>query len=925
MTFKKLTGVRWWKFDFHAHTPEVGDTSKQQHPLIAEQWLTQFMEAETDCIVVSDHPSCYGIDLLRQTYKQMKTIAEAELFPNGFRPLTLFPCIEISICDSVQISGIFDPEVTKSLLKEVLIKVGSPMESKGRTSVVSQKSIPEVLEIIRDAGGIAVPFNLNGTDKKIFVGKSFQDPMEFVVELISDEAEYPKFCRRKLLEIAKTSKVNDPFSHQATPPDNRYVWVKMETPNLEGLKSALWKSNGISVARSEIMPTNFDPLQVPEHFISSIEINHVRFLGREKKAVFPLSPCLNVIVGDRETGKSTVIHALRLAMQRGAEVTSFDNDCQTVQDFWHFCKFYTTRRSSGALLHQTRVIINWMHNGNPWRVMWKAAKQECSLIEEEKEGKWQPAENQSLSYIWFPLKIYSQGQIAELAVSGRKLLMQQIDQVAGVDTIRQDLIDSAYRIQTLGEKNRELVAKMNQIPEIQRQIIEKQKKLMLFSLNNKSDKLEKDYNRAVRQTREIHHYVEQLKSVVSELRACCDKVLPDDWLPTLFDSSNGVDAGVLQWRKSLDQSIRSLTQQIMTEADYLQQVANTVKQDPRLKIWSEAAAQIGEDYRDVKNRLAKNVECLDDFARLRKEVWWLQRREKDLMELQEEQTEISEEYKAEYLKLCQLHRKLTAVRQTFIDKHLKHNAYVQIHIVPLGFDADSLRTELQDLLEIGKGKFDEDLLKVDGVGSEPQGLLKRWLTADKEDQANLNAKLTYLRELKHYILEPDEAADLQDEFRSELRNLLQRPEFQDRVMTWFPEDDLEINFRRGSEWLPIAQGTRGERSAAMLAFLLSFGEEPLVLDQPEDDLDNQLIYDLLVKQIRENKLRRQLLIVTRNADIVVGGEAEMVHVMDNRDGQCYVKQSGTLQNEGICEEICKVMDGGNEAFQRWGERLKRDV
>ena len=48
----------------------------------------------------------------------------------------------------------------------------------------------------------------------------------------------------------------------------------------------------------------------------------------------------------------------------------------------------------------------------------------------------------------------------------------------------------------------------------------------------------------------------------------------------------------------------------------------------------------------------------------------------------------------------------------------------------------------------------------------------------------------------------------------------------------------------------ITQASAGQRSAAMLAFLLAHGEEPLVLDQPEGDLDNHLIYDLIVRQIQ---------------------------------------------------------------------------
>ena len=107
----------------------------------------------------------------------------------------------------------------------------------------------------------------------------------------------------------------------------------------------------------------------------------------------------------------------------------------------------------------------------------------------------------------------------------------------------------------------------------------------------------------------------------------------------------------------------------------------------------------------------------------------------------------------------------------------------------------------------------------------------------------------------------------------------------------------------------------------MLAFLLAHGEEPLVLDQPEDDLDNHLIYDLVVRQIRENKFRRQIIVVTHNPNIVVNGDAEMIHALAFDGGQCVVKQSGSLQEEAIRDEVCRVMEGGREAFRRRYRRL----
>jgi hypothetical protein len=98
----------------------------------------------------------------------------------------------------------------------------------------------------------------------------------------------------------------------------------------------------------------------------------------------------------------------------------------------------------------------------------------------------------------------------------------------------------------------------------------------------------------------------------------------------------------------------------------------------------------------------------------------------------------------------------------------------------------------------------------------------------------------------------------------------------------------------------------------------------LVLDQPEDDLDNHLIYGLVVQQIRSNKLRRQLIIVTHNPNIVVNGDAELIHVLDFNN-QCFVKLTGSLQDRTMREEVCQVMEGGKEAFERRYQRLGREV
>ena len=81
-------------------------------------------------------------------------------------------------------------------------------------------------------------------------------------------------------------------------------------------------------------------------------------------------------------------------------------------------------------------------------------------------------------------------------------------------------------------------------------------------------------------------------------------------------------------------------------------------------------------------------------------------------------------------------------------------------------------------------------------------------------------------------------------------------------------------------------GSPGERSAAMLAFTLSYGDSPLVLDQPEDDLDSALVSELIVTQFRDARWKRQLIVVTHEANIPVNTDAERTTALESSGALC---------------------------------------
>lgn len=133
--------------------------------------------------------------------------------------------------------------------------------------------------------------------------------------------------------------------------------------------------------------------------------------------------------------------------------------------------------------------------------------------------------------------------------------------------------------------------------------------------------------------------------------------------------------------------------------------------------------------------------------------------------------------------------------------------------------------------------------------------------------------------------------------------------------------------------------TPGKQAVFALELILSKhdSEWPLLIDQPEDDLDSRSIYDSIVPKIRELKKRRQIIMVSHDANMVVGSDSEEVIIVNrhgkdrkNKDGRYFDYLSGSLENtmlfddgseitllsQGVREHCCVILDGGEEAFAK---------
>ncbi len=129
-----------------------------------------------------------------------------------------------------------------------------------------------------------------------------------------------------------------------------------------------------------------------------------------------------------------------------------------------------------------------------------------------------------------------------------------------------------------------------------------------------------------------------------------------------------------------------------------------------------------------------------------------------------------------------------------------------------------------------------------------------------------------------------------------------------------------IELLHGDQYKPSSSLSTGQKCTSILPILLLESASPLLIDQPEDNLDNSFIYDTIVEKLRKIKTQRQLIFITHNPNVVVLGNSDMVFVMESDGKVARIAKSGTVDE---CKTpIVKSLEGGKQAFEMRRERYK---
>jgi DNA repair exonuclease SbcCD ATPase subunit len=216
-----------------------------------------------------------------------------------------------------------------------------------------------------------------------------------------------------------------------------------------------------------------------------------------------------------------------------------------------------------------------------------------------------------------------------------------------------------------------------------------------------------------------------------------------------------------------------------------------------------------------------------------------------------------------------------------------------------------------DVIEQGERKKFKEMLDNKLVGLPRQWHAKGYTSMISEYYTPIEfAEVIKSANIESFIsagFEQDEGIDIISHLSDNHEDIMQ-------IETCECKDLPKIYFDVQGVKKPIEDLSPGQRCTALLPIILLETDTPLIIDQPEDNLDNQFIFDLVVNTLRSLKECRQIIVATHNPNIPVSGDAENILVFKPDGSKGKLERNGSIDYEPIIEDVKTIMEGGEEAF-----------
>jgi len=683
----------------------------------------------------------------------------------------------------------------------------------------------------------------------------------------------PQYHRQRKVAIVNAQDVNSP-EDLSTP--GATCWIKMQSVSIEGLRQAFLDPDSRIRLASDPIPD--------EH----LELIGIAWQGGflDSQALH-FNENLNVLIGGRGTGKSTIVESLRYVLT----LEPLGQDARTTHD--------------GIIKHVLR-------NGTKISVFLQAHRPAKRIFSIERTIPNPPVVrdengqvlNTTPRDLLPQIEVYGQHEISELTKSPEKLthlLERFVEYDAGLVKRKSDLARALEksRSRTI-ELRRELQAIKDQLATLPAL----EETLVRFQQAGLEEKL-KQQSLLVREERILNTVpskIQPVEELVDELK----KLLPID---KAFLSDRALED--LPDRDTIKRNIpilESFEKAVRKAIDHLVTAVETARSEHQavLQEWDKRKTEVRAEYERILRELQKGKVDGEEFIRLRKRI-------EELRPLKEKQAT----FKAAVLEAEQTRRQLLAewndVTTSEYDQLSKAARRISSQLerrVQVAVDFQGEREPLYALMRdrIG-GRLQE---VIDQLQSRDAFSLKEFADTMRAGTGALQDKfhLTHAQAERLAAADEDVKMQIEELQLGHTTNILLNTAPENSPPSWQSLDDLST----------------GQKATAVLLLLLLESDAPLIVDQPEDDLDNRFITEGIVPRMRDEKRRRQFIFATHNANIPVLGDAELIAGLvasgEAAIGHASITSDhmGSIDTPTVRELVGELLEGGKEAFET--RRLK---
>lgn len=920
--------ARFYKSDLQMQTPVDStnwrglervnqQTSADERQTVATAYIRRCYEVGLEIIGVTDHnlnpPSCPSL------IPELRSAAAALASTFGYE-IAILPGFEVAvpIGGGVHVMCLFEPETSIEKVSEKLTTLGLPTDKRfvsGTPAPISQDSgftLDKLLHVVQDdpdTPGLVVMAHAVGnsgildskTIAKWWAESVIMENRVLCVELPKSREDYLSGQSSLIKSILQ----NDDTRFQRDHPiasimssdckalvksdhENNYIgfrhtWLKMGTPTIEGLRQAFLDHES-RVKFGDLRPE--DGYTYPR--LTSLSIEGATFLDDQ---VLNFSHNLNVIIGGSGTGKSTVAQYLRMLFDqassiRGGDVQANYTRClQTIRP--------STRLSVGVVLDGQLASVSTT-GSTPGTVTAPGS---------EIDGK-------AVAGV-FPVRFFGQREIYNIAEdrAATVALLDDLDR-SRLSALDRKVHELQTRYREAATAAQAVAPLKKELEEVAADLASKQVKVRRIEAEAAPFQALAAANLRLQMADELLEEGALSGAALLETRAVAKSEAPTLELAD-DDQLNSLRQSVAAAQAVLDAKVGAAVHEF-------QQAIDQLVNGELLRSLRQQAARLKEETAPVLADLAEKGIDLDQYESYRTEVRGL-KGEVETIGQRMTVAEASEESRIQLLaEIRDLWGEELAIRlesakslNVAVPRTRVGSPFVEVSVEPFGDDRafrrvlDGYRGDRRMISDDDWSAL-ADAVSTAATDASPTQTLAEWV---RQLRRGDDVAALAIRDSRH-------RQRVLDCFPESTLHELEIGRIPDRVRVLLRRED-------GSEAGDIEGGLSvGQKCTAVLALLLALDITPVVIDQPEDDIDNEFTFSEIVPLLRKVKEQRQLIIVTHDPNIPVNADAEMIHALAAVDGKGRIKvvdgepAVGSLDQTQVRVAVEEIMEGSETAFRR---------